>query len=283
MGTRGMLATDFSRPSALLCCTFAQKTYRLKGFTATSRHFCHRQKRPYRFIPTALHELTDRVRAHCGALYSLQAATQVCQRDTCLHQRAPFQSRPSFFPLHRPRGRKTSCASLFFFFSLSLSLHAKDSPIFAGILPSQRTSPTNVSRSRTQGLCIHAQWNLTLGKQPALLDRRSCGGRGERVKSKVGSVSHPRSPAKIKNAKQFSGASQQAFKRLSISPHTLCLFSGSWKHPCLFGFLLFFCASTTKYFTGVYFFRGSEYSGGFLHQMLTFCKKGLGTQFTGTT
>lgn len=171
----------------------------------------------------------------------------------------------------------------FFFFSLSLSLHAKDSPIFAGILPSQRTSPTNVSRSRTQGLCIHAQWNLTLGKQPALLDRRSCGGRGERVKSKVGSVSHPRSPAKIKNAKQFSGASQQAFKRLSISPHTLCLFSGSWKHPCLFGFLLFFCASTTKYFTGVYFFRGSEYSGGFLHQMLTFCKKGLGTQFTGTT
>lgn len=54
---------------------------------------------PKTVIPTALHELADRVRAHCGALYSLQAATQVCQRDACPHERAPFQSHPSFFPL----------------------------------------------------------------------------------------------------------------------------------------------------------------------------------------
>lgn len=92
-----------------------------------------------------------------------------------------FQSRPSFFPLHWPCGRK-QVLLLDLFFS-SLSFHAKkDSPIFAGILPSQRTSPTNVSRSTTQGLCIHARW----GKHPTLLDRRSRGGRGERVKKQNG-------------------------------------------------------------------------------------------------
>lgn len=274
MGTRGMLVTNFPLPSALLCCKFAQKTYRLKRFTATSRHFCHRQKRRYRFIPTALHELTDRVRAHCGALYSLPAATQVCQRDTCPHECAPFLPfSPVRLSSHSTDLEEENKLCFSIFFSSSLSFHAKDSAIFAGILPSQRTSPTNVSRSRRQGMCIHAQWNLTWGKHPTLWDRRSRGGRGKQVKSKVGSVSHPRSPVKIKNAKQFSGASaemsatQQAFKHvLHFTPFffretSLCLF-----------FCFFFFASTTKYFTGVYFFRGSEV---FCIKCWHFVKRGL--------
>lgn len=122
MGTRGMLATDFSRPSALLCCTFAQKTYRLKGFTATSRHFCHRQKRPYRFIPTALHELTDRVPR------PLRCTLQLTSSHAGMSERhVPTPARPlsvpSVFLPTPPTSRKKNkfCFFIFFFFSLSLS------------------------------------------------------------------------------------------------------------------------------------------------------------------
>lgn len=235
MATRGMLVTEFPLPSALLHCKFCREFYKDLSFKTVHGNIetlfvtAIPQKRRYRFIPSALHELTDSVRAHCGAPYSLQAATQVCQRDTCPHERARFLP---FSPIRLSshsadlEDENKFCFSIFF--SSPLSFHAKDSPTFACILPSQCTSPTNVLRSRRRGMCIHAQWNLTLGKHPTLSDRRSR--RGKQVKSKVGSVSHPRSPVKVKNAKQFSGASaemsatQQALKRVSISPHSLCLF-----------------------------------------------------------